>query len=220
MMTNCKKQITGKIVHTDAIPLLQEIPGKEMIKNVIFATELWRNWKEGPCPEVLFYLSHGEYSLGHCDGDKEVSRIDSVISIRPAESIDNPNSGILIGVEIKCGQQNLMNDTKLEERYLKSGICDYYLLVAINDDIALKACLKYKDNYYIGIASLSSGRVFKIPGEKPTDSDARVRYCRMLEKRQKAPDGHQYHEYYHRDKHYSMLLMNSQSQWAPTLYIE
>ena len=188
MMTNYKGNYQCSLVHDDAIPLLHEIPGKEMIKNIIRATELWRNWKEGPCPEVLFYLSHGEYSLGHCNGDKEISRIDSVISVRPAESIDNPISCILIGIEIKCSKQNLMNDTKLEERYLESGICDYYFLVASNDELALKAVSKYKDIYYIGVASLSSGRVFKIPGEKPTDADSRDRYVKMLTKRQKAPN--------------------------------
>lgn len=219
MMTNCKMRSQHNLVHDDAIPLLQEIPGKEMIKNIIKATELWRSWKEGSCPEVLFYLSHGEYSFGHCGGSKEVSRIDSVISIRPAESLSNPDSGVLVGLEIKCNNSNLMEDKKLEERYIESGICDYYFLIAANDEIALKAVSKYKDNYFIGVASLSSGRVFKIPGAKPTDANARNRYVKMLSKRQNAPDSHQYKKYYLRDGDYSMLLMNSEHQWTPTLSI-
>lgn len=219
MMTNCKKHPQCNLVHDDAIPLLQEIPGKEMIKNIVKATELWRNWKEGPCPEVLFYLSHGEYSFGRCGGSKEISRIDSVISIRPAESISNPDSGILVGLEIKCNNSNLMEDKKLEERYIESGVCDYYFLVAVNDEIALKAVSKYKDIYFIGVASLSSGRVFKIPGAKPTDADARSRYVKMLAKRQNASNDHQYKKYYIRDGDYSMLLMNSESQWSPTFRI-
>lgn len=207
-------------MHDDIIPLFLEIPGKEMIMNICNAQEIWRDWNEREKPEVLFYHSHGEFSLGHCGENGEVGRIDSVISVRPPESVADSYRGSLIGLELKTSVKDLKKDSKLNGKYLQSKMCDYYYVCTFNDDIAAAASVKYADCYHIGVASLSSGRVFKVAGKSKVADDARRRYCEMLERRNKAiKTNHPNTRYFKQDSVISMLLTDSIRQQSPLLSI-
>ena len=204
-------------LHDDIIPLFLEIPGREMIMNICNGQEIWRDWNEREKPEILFYHSHGEFSLGHCGENGEVGRIDSVISIRPPESVADPYKGSLIGLELKASIKDLKKDSKLNGKYLQSKMCDYYYVCAFNDDIAAAAVVKYADCYNIGVASLSSGRVFKTAGKSKIASDARKRYCDMLTRRSAAIETmHPNKRYFKQDLMIAMLLTGSNSQISPT----
>ena len=213
MSTNCNNAVS----HEYVISALNEIPGRDMILRICQASEIWHNWTHGDCPEVLFYLTHGEFAIGHCGDDSEIRRMDAVISVRPPHKLDDSTGGCLLGFEIKTSVKDLDHDTKLAEHYLKSGICDYYYLIAANDDIAIKALAKYKDNYHIGVASFSSGRVFKNAGKCIRSENRAVWYQKMLSRRKDAPAGHAYHKYYEHDRDVVMLVPQEQIQKAPIL---
>lgn len=207
-------------LHDDIIPLFLEIPGREMIMNICNAQEIWRDWNEREKPEVLFYHSHGEFSLGHCGENGEVGRIDSVISIRPPESVADPYKGSLLGLELKASIKDLKKDSKLNGKYLQSKMCDYYYVCAFSDDIAAAAAVKYAGCYHIGVASLSSGRVFKTAGKSKIASDARKRYCDMLARRSAAIETtHPNKRYFKQDTLLAMLLTDFSRQQSPLLSI-
>lgn len=166
MSTNCNNGVS----HEYVISSLNEIPGRDMILRICQASEIWHNWTHGDCPEILFYLTHGEFALGHCGDDSEIRRMDAVVSV-----------------------------------------------IAANDDIAIKALAKYKDNYHIGVASFSSGRVFKNAGKCLRSENRAVWYQKMLSRRKDAPAGHAYHKYYEHDRDVVMLLPNEQIQKIPVL---
>lgn len=123
--------------HGDALSLLRESPGKNLVRNFVRENNLTAD----------SYKSYGEFDLG------SYGRIDSVIQLMP--------SSIRVGVEIKCRSEDLLNDHKFFEKYLASGVCNYYYLVTISDTLALQGFLKYKGTP-IGVASLASGNVLKV----------------------------------------------------------
>ncbi len=198
---------------------MRELPGRDMIMNICLASEIWHNWRGIECPQVLFYAAHGEFSLGRCDDDNIVRRIDSIISVRPPHKIKDPMGGCLLGFEVKANIKDLENDTKLTEHYLKSGVCDYHYLIAADDNIAAKALEKYRGFPSIGVASYSSGRIFKCANRCCRTQKGIDWYPEMMRRREAAPNDHQFHSYFIQDKDIVMLLPKEKLQLSPVLRI-
>lgn len=215
MISNSKDAI--KFSHDEVISFLLEMPGREMITTICTMTSIWENWDRRTIPEVLFYSSHGEFILGRCGENKDVCRIDAVVSVRPADRIDDPYSGVLVGMEIKCSAADLEQDVKFESRYLASKVCEYYYLIAISEEVALKALAKYRDNPYIGVASIASGKIFKQASKMPA-TDRHEWYVSMMKRREEQANG-KYQLHYQRDKDIVMILPGKRYQDAPLIHI-
>lgn len=215
-MTYSKENHQYYLTHDDVIPLLREIPGKEMIMNICRAIKPWGS--EVKAPDVLFYSSHAEFTLGKCGEDGKIGRIDSIVTVWAPDFHLTNQAYCNLGIEIKCRSSDLIDDTKLVSKYLSSGMCDYYFLVATTDELALMACCKYAGNEAVGVASLASGNVMKVPVKMNVTVEKRERFKTILENR-----GHlvkeKFQKYYHQDKDFILLTPNSVFQTGPIVRI-
>ena len=203
--------------HDEVIPLLREIPGRELFKNICLIVCPWRNLGITSPPEIVFYSSHGEFSLGICGPNGEVGRMDSIVEIHPPDLCGN--SYCTIGIEIKTDVKDLEKDRKLSGKYLESRMCDYYFLVTISDELALRGCVKYAGNPAIGVASLASGKVFKIPTRQEVPEEKREKYREQLCRRPYLKEGSPFHKYYIQDDDYVMLLLRGEHQVSPIMRV-
>ena len=211
-----KKEHSYHLTHDDVIPLIREIPGRIMIHNIANAIKPWIG--ESSAPDVYFYTSHGEFTLGKCGKNGEVGRIDSIIQILPPDFHITDKKYCNLGIEIKCSSSDLMKDTKLVDKYLCSGLCDYYFLVATLDELALMASVKYKDYDSIGVASLASGKVFKTPKRQYVSTESEAEFVRLLANRQHHKES-PYLEYYLQDDDLMIIRPHAITQNAPIVKI-
>ena len=173
-MSYNEKKRDATLTHEDVLPQLRTLPGKMMMKNI--CSQLLPNNRES---SIVFYTVHGEYDMGLCPGG-EKGRIDAAVIIWHPDFRSGPQAYCALGLEIKCSVSDLMKDDKLDGKYLRAGLFDYYLLVAVSDEIALKACAKYSGNDAIGVVSLGSGKVLKVPTRQPVTKDARSFFKEQL----------------------------------------
>ena len=205
------------LTHDQVIPLLREIPGREMLKNICLVLEPWTDSGPGKRPEFVFYSSHGEFTLGPCAPGGEVGRMDSIVEIYPPDLLRKPYC--TIGLEIKDEAEDLRKDQKLSGKYLASRMCDYYFMVAISDELALEACVKYLGCPAIGVASLASGRVLKVPVRQDVPEDRRQKYRNQLQRRPQLKNSSPYHKYYLQDDDLIILLLGKGPQIAPIVRV-
>lgn len=161
------------IEHIDVLSLLSQQIGQMLVRNLVPADTF--------CD---YYKVLGEFELS------KFGRIDSVIELFPDST--------RLGIEIKCRSGDLMDDHKTFERYLKSGVCDYYYIVTVNEEMALLACLKFK-NTPIGIACLSSGRVMKSADKQIKTKAGERLYKETLLSRSLLPNNDEFIGYYLHD---------------------
>ena len=167
---------------------------------------------------IVFYSVHGEYDMGICPGG-ERGRIDAAVIIWHPDFTSGPRAYCTLGLEIKTSVSNLMEDRKLDGKYLDAGLFDYLFLVAVSDEIALKACVKYSQNDAIGVASLGSGRVLKIPAKQPVTREARAFFMKHLEERAKVDDTSRYYTHCCQDRVFAVLDMLHEKQVLPAIRI-
>lgn len=215
-MTYDKNEHSYHLTHDDIIPLIRELPGRNMIHNIANAIKPWVG--ESNASDVYFYTSHGEFTLGKCGNNGKVGRIDSIIQILPPDFHVTNKKYCNLGIEIKCSSSDLMKDTKLVDKYLCSGLCDYYFLVTTTDELALMASCKYQDNDSIGVASLASGIVFKTPKRQYVSIDNKAEFVRLLANR-KHHKASPYLKYYLQDDDYMIIRPNAITQNAPIVKI-
>ena len=204
------------LTHGDVIPLLRETSGKEMIMNICRAITPWKH--DGKAPEVLFFSSHAEFTLGKCGKDGKVGRIDSIVTLWAPDFHMTNRAYCNVGIEIKCRSSDLVDDTKVVDKYMSSGMCDYYFMVTTTDELALMACCKYAGMDAIGVASLASGRVLKVPVKMNVTPEKRERFKACLENRSHLVK-ETFQKYYHQDKDYILLIPAAEKQTGPIVRI-
>lgn len=204
------------LTHEDVLPLLRETPGREMIMNIARATTPWGN--DEKAPDLLFYSSHAEFTLGKCGKEKKVGRIDSIVTLWAPDFHITNRAYCNIGIEIKCRSSDLMNDTKFVDKYLSSGMCDYYFLVATSDELGLMACRKYAGIDAIGVSCLANGKVLKVPTKMGVTSEKRERFKTSLENRSRLVK-EKFQKYYHQDKDFILLDPSADTQIGPIVRI-
>lgn len=161
--------------HADIIPLRNE-EGRRMVAGIIKDID-------PAYAKEQYYTSLGEFAFGGDEGSGG-GRFDSVVLIRTLENVSDYGAGIRVGLEIKCSVDNLLQDGKFKEKYIKSGICDYYYLVATTDEVAKAAVRKYSDCPQIGVIRYATGAVLKTPARSAVTSEGFRQFKEGLFKRQ------------------------------------
>lgn len=209
------KKPSNHLTHEEVLPLLRERPGKELVKNISLTLQ---PWQASRCPNILTYTSMGEFSLGACGRRGETGRIDAVIVLWHNNLNKVPRRAYCaIGCEIKTNAKDLRLDHKLDGKYLKAGQLDYYFLLATTDDLALLALVKYLDNPAIGVASLSSGKVFKVPDRQHVQKENREKFIRQMKQRFHSTESMSFHNHHIHDNDYVLVDMNSSEQVLPVV---
>lgn len=192
--------------HDDVISLLPGIPGREMVKSICLG--LWHDKNGYGGPGSLYFSSHAEFFLGRCGDVEEPGRIDTILEIRTEDMLKKDISGPVFGIEIKTSPNDLLSKRdNLTTKYINSGQCNYYFLVASEDILAMQACIKYMEDPRIGVASLSSGKLLKLPISMDISDEGIERYRRQLVERSAASPECSYHKYYERDREWIEVKM-------------
>lgn len=178
--------------HKDAIPLLWGYPGQRLVFNMCTATGAMAMWGY---PSAILYYVGVEFNLGIDSIEGKGSRIDALLRIFPPGVEEKT---VNFGIEIKCSEDDLMRDTKLAGRYLRTRACDYWWCVTATEQLSLLACKKYRDNPAVGVASLS-GIVFKLPQAQRVMDYGRNQVVDELRRRALLPPDARYLQEYRRD---------------------
>lgn len=189
--------ITDRVTHDDVMLLLRRIPGKSVMRSVL--QSLFGSGSD------VYYSSRCEFRLGRCGVNNEPSRIDAIVEVRCKPS----SAGTLrIGLEIKTTLEDLVRSDNLREKYIHSGHCDYYFLLASTGELALKACVKYDSVPGVGVVSLDSATVYKVPERSLTTLQGRSHYVLELCRRAASTDEDAYHSYHVLDNEWIKLEGN------------
>lgn len=213
----------ARLNHEKAISLLKEAPGRLMIANICKSTKPWMLGMDNKAEEpvaAIWYSVLGEFYIGNYCETGEGGRIDAAVIIKPLFLEENAKEYCKICMEIKCSLKDLNKDNKLDGKYLASGMFDYHMLIAADDNIAYAAVQKYKDNPAIGVASLASGRIYKTPSRQLVRNPQKITFRHEVLVRsglKTSQDDVRYKEYYKKDNEHVMLVLNHPEICTPVM---
>ncbi|MCQ2159738.1 MAG: hypothetical protein MJY97_01440 [Bacteroidales bacterium] len=157
--------------------------GETFITNFYLDNELWQTTKASPS-RILTTRHIEEYPIvqevGHKDDGTPIYNtkfIDYVFLLHPSKGAVTHQSCLTIGLEIKSSEKDLKRAPEQLKTYIEH--CDYFFL-AVKEWMADTAISIVKSNPKVGVMSVDSGEIYKMPSASDTPTINRLMMYQRL----------------------------------------